>query len=151
MPPKLNTTHQIITTTRSRLDLTGDDIVEMLAEAFPGLFATKPKVTFRVPGGADWSYTALDVDADCPVTVAWEEGSAEGGEGLPERGGDADLTLGRFLEQFRAYLDDRSLGRTDDVKAIFRVLGVQRARDVNPEDWPLALAMLKRVAMGRRS
>lgn len=31
------------------------------------------EVTFRVPGGADWSGLDVGVDDENPVTVSWEE------------------------------------------------------------------------------
>lgn len=56
-------------TTTYQLD--GQTILNVLIEA--GLLSREDlmgaEVTFRVPGGGDWSNARVDVDADNPVTI----------------------------------------------------------------------------------
>ena len=58
------------TITERVYDLTGADIIDLLIEA--GVLTEAQRgsdVTFRVPGGGDWSNSTIDVDAATPVTI----------------------------------------------------------------------------------
>lgn len=62
--------------------LTGSDIVELLrqelkAQRVKALPEGKVEVTFTVPGGGDWSHTAIEIDEDYPVVVRWTEKEEE--------------------------------------------------------------------------
>jgi len=60
------------------IKLTGADIIELMEEN--GHEISKEgniKVTFTVPGGADWSGMEIEIDNDYPIEVEWTEGSTE--------------------------------------------------------------------------
>lgn len=68
LTPTLRT--RTTTITEQVYTLTGADIVDLLIES--GILTEaqrKSEVTFRVPGGGDWSNITLDVDADNPVVI----------------------------------------------------------------------------------
>lgn len=68
-----------VTSTHNRLELRREDIVGLLrtncAKTRLGLplIPEKAKVYVAVPGGGDYSNTTLDVDADVPLVVIWDE------------------------------------------------------------------------------
>lgn len=60
-------------TTRQNCVAIDDSHIRLFLES-EGIFLPRDAViTFRVPGGADWSNTDVDVDADNPITISWKE------------------------------------------------------------------------------
>jgi hypothetical protein len=49
----------------------GIDLRQMLVARYPGLIDVEDDVRmfFRVPGGADWSNTDIDIDGQYPIQV----------------------------------------------------------------------------------
>lgn len=68
-----------VTSTHNRIELRREDIIGLLrthwAKTRLGLplIPEKAKVYVSVPGGGDWSNTSLDLDADIPLVVTWDE------------------------------------------------------------------------------
>ena len=70
------------TTKVHKVLLSGDELIDLigggqLMDNF-GARITIPEtaeVSFRVPGGGDWSNTTIEVDVDCPICIQWEEKS----------------------------------------------------------------------------
>ena len=52
-----------------RMELTG----AMILTALGIVHDAKVDVYFDVPGGADWSNTAIDIDSENPIVVTWKE------------------------------------------------------------------------------
>lgn len=61
-----------VTTRRLTVQLDRKDLVTFL-ESKGFKIPRDASVYFQVPGGADWSGMAIDIDSDNPVTVAWSE------------------------------------------------------------------------------
>lgn len=62
--------------TKYYVTVSNDDIVEYLklkGHDVPG----DCKVSFRVPGGGDWSGMDVDIDDDTPVQAHWEVSESE--------------------------------------------------------------------------
>ncbi len=51
-----------------RIELSGAKILTAL-----GITHDKVAVYFRVPGGGDWSNTAIEIDSENPIVVTWKE------------------------------------------------------------------------------
>ena len=59
--------------TRVEISLVKAEIIEFLVEK--GVIdhdVTDVNVFFYVPGGGDWSYTAIDIDEDNPISVTYK-------------------------------------------------------------------------------
>jgi hypothetical protein len=52
-----------------RFELTGEDILNMLAQVHGLNVDGKTSVEFHVPGGEGWSYTDIDITTDDPIHV----------------------------------------------------------------------------------
>lgn len=61
----------VSTTTKITVELTAQDILELLGYK-------KGNVEFHVPGGGDWSNCSFDIDSDNPIVVTWTETETEG-------------------------------------------------------------------------
>lgn len=55
----------------TEIKLSGQDIIDLLRVSKPELFGdiTTAKVTFRVPGGGDYSNMTLDIEESDPIHV----------------------------------------------------------------------------------
>lgn len=54
------------------VELTNADIVELIEKRLDLTIENRAQVFVRVPGGGDWSNTALEIDEECPIVVTWE-------------------------------------------------------------------------------
>ena len=72
------------TTHRHELRLSRNDLVALLRDAGMWAFPDDANVYVQVPGGGDWSNTALDIDDEHPIVVRWKEETTQ-------RIGDEDL------------------------------------------------------------
>lgn len=72
-------TPNITTEVRKTKTLTLDDtaIRDLVFRAHQIAIPANARVTVHVPGGGDWSSTALDIDKDTPLRIEWEEFSTE--------------------------------------------------------------------------
>ena len=60
------------------LTLNREELLSLLAKAGQPIPASAA-VLIQVPGGGDWSNTALDVDDDNPVVIRWVSERTENG------------------------------------------------------------------------
>ncbi len=70
MRPFKPTNTSVSTTKISVYTLDGTDIIALVKNA--GVIipeGARVDVTFRIPGGGDWSNTTLDIDSDNPIHV----------------------------------------------------------------------------------
>lgn len=58
--------------TRTRLTIDNQWILRKLREDNPNI-PTDAEITFRVPGGGDWSNMDVDIDQRNPIQVAFKE------------------------------------------------------------------------------
>lgn len=75
-PIEIKSDATVVTSQKWTVELTGPLILYLLrwtGHKIPDGAA----VTFTVPGGADWSNTSIDIDADNPIRVAWQSQSVE--------------------------------------------------------------------------
>jgi len=72
--PKIETLVSSEVTRRYTVKLSGAEIVRMLAGLGCYTLDIPPnaEIKFLVPGGGDWSNTAIDVDDENPVWVEWK-------------------------------------------------------------------------------
>lgn len=71
MPERIKITNTT-TVTQTVINLTGKDVAELLSKSGIDI-PSNAAIEFHVPGGADWSNTAFDIDAEHPITVSWSE------------------------------------------------------------------------------
>ncbi len=71
MNPPTPTTVTSSTRKVTTYTLDGRDILQMLFKTLPP--DSEAEVTFRVPGGGDWSNSTIEIDAECPITVTVTE------------------------------------------------------------------------------
>jgi hypothetical protein len=67
MGKKLNVATTVTTVHKYSTTITADEIREKFG------LPKEARVYFHVPGGSDWANMALDIDAEHPVHVEWEE------------------------------------------------------------------------------
>lgn len=51
----------------------GDAALRLVLNEYGYAVPSSASITFRVPGGGDWSNTDVDVTTDNPITVSWVE------------------------------------------------------------------------------
>lgn len=80
MQTKINTRTRI--TRNCEIRLTGADLREAVNQELKaqghGAIPEDAAIEFFVPGGADWSSTAIDIDERNPVIISWTEEEADG-------------------------------------------------------------------------
>lgn len=65
---------KVKTTTVKHCELRIDDYnLRMMLAAIGHNIPPSAKIVFRIPGGADWSSTEVDIDFDTPIIVRWDE------------------------------------------------------------------------------
>lgn len=64
----------INTVTRIKLEITRWDLLNMVRKA-GHVIPDDALVEFYVPGGGDWSNTAIDIDESNPISISWRESS----------------------------------------------------------------------------
>ena len=69
---KINTHQRTMVRVEKEMKLTDFDILWLLHGAGYEV-PDSCEVTFRTPGGGDWSNTDIGIDAEFPVTIRWEE------------------------------------------------------------------------------
>lgn len=65
-------TKSVVTTTKRSITLDRKAIRALMAMAHNDIPETAD-IYVQIPGGGDWSNTALDIDAENPVTIEWTE------------------------------------------------------------------------------
>ncbi len=65
---------RIVTQIKRRLtiQLTDQDILRLLREQGAAI-PPEARITVMVPGGGDWSNTALDISKETPIEIEWSE------------------------------------------------------------------------------
>ena len=69
---KINTHQRTMVRVEKEITLTDFDILSLLHKAGYEV-PDSCEVIFRTPGGGDWSNTDIDIDAEQPITIRWEE------------------------------------------------------------------------------
>jgi len=81
---KINGTVHTTTTKKFEMAISGQDIIKLLQ----GVGYDIPdgaQIEFHVPGGADWSNTAIDIDLDNPVLIGWQTTEHSDDDTPPQR------------------------------------------------------------------
>lgn len=69
-------TKTVRTLTTKRIELTEDNLCELIRKATGDVIPDTAAIFVEVPGGGDWSNTSLDI-SDAPVIIAWTEVTEE--------------------------------------------------------------------------
>lgn len=75
-PLPIKRTATVVTDEKWQLEITGAMLITLLREAGHPI-PRDATVHFTVPGGGNWSNTAVEVDQEYPISVEWKSHSVE--------------------------------------------------------------------------